>query len=62
MTGGMMAALMMESEMSGLAAINVKAILAEHCVTLESLQAYTPVLKDLLEFPGAQDKMDEFFM
>jgi hypothetical protein len=39
-TGGLMAALLMEAEMTGKPAISFKAIFDEHFITLESLRAY----------------------
>ena len=55
----LIAALMMNAEMYGSAAITFKGIMSEHCITTEGLQAYTPVVAGLL---GLKDtNMTEIF-
>ena len=49
----------MNAEMYGCAAITFKAIVEQHLITTESLQAYTPIVHNLL---GLKDtKMDQIF-
>ena len=57
--GGLIAALMMNCEMYGRVSITFKAVMDEHCITTESLQAYTPILAGFL---GLNDvNMTEIF-
>ena len=46
--GGLIAALIMEAEMQGKPAVTFKVITDQHPITLETLQAFTPIVNDLL--------------
>jgi hypothetical protein len=46
--GGFEAALLVHAEMFGLSAAAIHAIVDSHYVSAETLQAFTPVLKELL--------------
>ena len=46
--GGFIASILQEAEMTGSSAILFKAILDQHVITSESLQAFGPVLKNVL--------------
>ena len=50
----------MEAELRGKSAISFTAIVDEHKITSESMQAYTSIVNELLGLP--QVKMDEIFM
>ena len=58
-TGGLSAAFLQEAEMYGLGAIAIKSIDTEHRVTVEGMQAFTPVVTSLLGLPA--NKMDDIF-
>ncbi len=59
-TGGLTAAFMIEAEMRGVSAVSFKAIVDQHFITTETLQAYTPVVSDLLPGLGTS-KLDEIY-
>jgi len=46
--------------MRGISAISIKAIVDQHFITSETLQAYTPVVSDLLPGLGTL-KLDEIY-
>ena len=58
-TGGLTAAYLQEAEMTGLGAIGVRSIDTEHRVTVEGMQAFAPVVQQLLGLPAA--KMNDLF-
>jgi hypothetical protein len=43
-TGGLIAGFLIEAEMNGGSGVSFKAILDQHFVTTESLQAFTPIV------------------
>ena len=47
-TGGFIAAALMNAEMYGGAAISFKAIVEQHVITIESMQAFKPIVNELL--------------
>ena len=57
--GGLIGSFLIESEMRGKPAISFTAIVDEHKITSESMQAYTGIVNELLGLSGV--KMDELF-
>uniref|UniRef100_A0A7S3N2N3 Uncharacterized protein n=1 Tax=Strombidium inclinatum TaxID=197538 RepID=A0A7S3N2N3_9SPIT len=58
--GGLVASFLMEAEMLGKPAVSFKAIVDEHKVTSESMQAFTGIVNDLLGLSSVN--MDEIFL